>query len=1073
MRFIADLHLHSRFARATSQELNPVSLHRWSALKGITVVGTGDLTHPVWMAELAEYLEPAEAGLYQLRPTWREPLVSALPSPCRGPVRFLLTGEISTIYKQGGRTRKVHSIVMLPSLAAAAALNGRLSAIGNLTADGRPILGLSCRDLLAICLEVCSEVLFIPAHIWTPHFSVLGASSGFDSLEECFGDLLPHVHAVETGLSSDPPMNWQLSALDRVALVSNSDAHSPAKLGREATCFDTELSYRGIFTALSGASPGGLAGTIEFYPEEGKYHYDGHRNCGTCWHPRQTVSAQGRCPVCGRPVTVGVLHRVARLADRPEGAGRGERPPFDYIIPLAEVIASSLGVGVASQRVQQVYHRLLAALGPELHILRHLDPEELSRQGEPLVAAGLTRMRRGEVAIAPGYDGEFGRIEVFTDEERQRLLGQLGLLGVASPRRGKPRGPAGVLPAPTPARADLPSVAADRLDADQQRVVQAGPGPLVVVAGPGSGKTRVLVSRVVHLVQQCGVSPQAITLVTFTHRAANELRQRLERLLPGSTGAARLRLGTFHSLALAALSQREAGRRELLAEAEARQLLVTCLPDGTDAGTVERLAGGISLAKAAGVVPTADSDPQLARAYEAYQQRLCACQGRDYDDLLLDWIAALEADPGYREQEQRRSAHLLVDEFQDLNPTQYRLVRLLAGNGEGLVAIGDPDQAIYAFRGASPALLAKVNTDWPQATQYRLAANYRTQAAIVAAAAEAIDPERRRPPGWWRAVRDRGARLRQLEAVDETGEAAIVVEQIDQLVGGLEMHRTAGREARYALDDLAVLYRTGAQAGVLEEALQRAGLPFRSSGSRALLNSPAVRAAVAFARYLADPGRPLRLLAVVSAGPFQLAAPARADLEHRLNAAAGVSDTAIPPVLAAAVERYQGLGPAALFAAWRDQFGPDDDDLGQLARLAQGVPSMAEFLRGALLGRGVDYERRVGEQIPSGAAVNLLTLHAAKGLEFPVVFICGVESGLLPHREAGDDMAEERRLFYVGMTRARDELVLLRARTRFRFGERRETTWSPFIDAIDPAWLEREAAVPRPRRGARNQLSLF
>ena len=363
-------------------------MHKWTALKGVDVVGTGDYTHPEWFAELSAELEPAEDGLYRLRAPWRDAVERELPERCRREVRFMLSVEISTIYKKGEKTRKIHHIVILPSLDAVARLNQRLGAIGNLHADGRPILGLDSRDLLEICLEADPDALFVPAHIWTPHFAALGASSGFDSLVECYGDLLPHIFAVETGPSSDPPMNWRLSALDRFALISNSDAHSPQKLAREATLFDAERSYPGIYHALKDRDPARFIGTLEFYPEEGKYHYDGHRKCQVCWKPAQTLSAEGVCPVCGRKLTVGVLHRVELLADRPEGFQPDFAPSCEYLIPLDEVIGAAVGVGAKSKRVRAIYDQLLAELWPELGILRRADPAAIEACAGVLVAEG-------------------------------------------------------------------------------------------------------------------------------------------------------------------------------------------------------------------------------------------------------------------------------------------------------------------------------------------------------------------------------------------------------------------------------------------------------------------------------------------------------------------------------------------------------------------------------------------------------------------------------------------------------------------------------------------------------------
>ena len=420
MSFIADLHLHSHYSRATSRDLTPENLHKWSALKGIDLVGTADFTHPEWLAQIKAKLEPAEEGVFRLKQPLARPVDAVIYPSCRRDVRFLLTVEINCIYKKNGRTRKVHNIVSLPDFSSVDALNRRLATIGNLKSDGRPILKLDSRDLLEICLEVCADVLFIPAHVWTPHFAVLGSKSGFDSMEECFEDLLPHIYAVETGLSSDPAMHSRVSALDRFTLVSNSDAHSPQKLGREATCFDTEQSFPGILAALRHPhATSRFTSTIEFYPEEGKYHHDGHRKCGICWKPAQTMAADGLCPECGRPLTVGVLHRIEALADRSVEEAMTTPPRrFEHLVPLPELISDVVGVGPSSKRVQTIYHALLAELGAELPILREIEPDEIERRGaQPLVAEAVRRMRAGEVRIDPGFDGEYGHVHFFSEEE--------------------------------------------------------------------------------------------------------------------------------------------------------------------------------------------------------------------------------------------------------------------------------------------------------------------------------------------------------------------------------------------------------------------------------------------------------------------------------------------------------------------------------------------------------------------------------------------------------------------------------------------------------------------------------
>jgi len=407
MKFIADLHIHSRHSRATSRDLTPETLWKWGQLKGIRVLGTGDCTHPGWLAELEEKLAPMDCGLFSLRDEFKR---ESVPASCRAEVSFLLSGEISCIYRKGGRTRKVHCLVYLPDFAAARRLNAKLSRIGNLASDGRPILKLDARELLALVLEASPDAMLIPAHAWTPHFSIFGTASGFDSLSECFDDLAPEVRAIETGLSSDPAMNWRLSALDGITLVSNSDAHSPAKLGREATVFDTELSYRGIFSGIAGGK--GVVSTIEFFPEQGKYHADGHRGCGIRLSPSETMAHGHRCPACGAKVTVGVLHRVELLSDRAEGVELAGAPRFTSLIPLLDLIGGALGVGSGSKRVQSVYFHLLQQLGNEFQVLLEAPLEAISAASSALLARAIGDMRAGDVLIDPGYDGRFGTVSV-------------------------------------------------------------------------------------------------------------------------------------------------------------------------------------------------------------------------------------------------------------------------------------------------------------------------------------------------------------------------------------------------------------------------------------------------------------------------------------------------------------------------------------------------------------------------------------------------------------------------------------------------------------------------------------
>ena len=410
MKMIADLHIHSRFSMATSKEGTPENLDFWARKKGISLIGTGDFTHPVWREELKERLVSEGNGLYRLRDEYVKEESRKFPGEG---TRFVVSGEISSIYKKNGKTRKVHNVILLPGLEAADAMAQRLEKIGNIHSDGRPILGLDSHDLLEMMLDVCPEGILIPAHIWTPHFSVLGAKSGFDSVEECFEELAPYIHALETGLSSDPAMNWRISKLDRYQLVSNSDAHSPSKLGREANLLDIDCSYEGLYRAIQTGE--GLEGTVEFFPEEGKYHFDGHRKCGVSLSPVEAERLGGICPVCGKKLTMGVDHRVEQLADRAEGFVKKDGKKYESLVPLPEVISTCMGYSAASKKVQGCFEQMIQTLGTEFDILRNVPSEDIKSCAGERIAEGIENVRTGKVKRIPGYDGEYGKIQLFDE----------------------------------------------------------------------------------------------------------------------------------------------------------------------------------------------------------------------------------------------------------------------------------------------------------------------------------------------------------------------------------------------------------------------------------------------------------------------------------------------------------------------------------------------------------------------------------------------------------------------------------------------------------------------------------
>ena len=1040
MAYYADLHVHSKYSWATSRHCDLEHLAFWGRKKGISVIGTGDFTHPAWRAELEDKLVPAEPGLFRLRPDLEKAVEERLPLACRSEssaVRFMLSVEISTIYKKFDKTRKIHHLIYTPDFAAAGRVIDRLSRIGNLHSDGRPILGLDSRHLLEIALESDPASYLVPAHIWTPWFAALGSKSGFDAIDECYGDLAPHIFAVETGLSSDPPMNWRVSSLDRFRLVSNSDAHSPEKLGREVCVFDTDLDYFALRRALETGR--GYEGTLEFFPEEGKYHLDGHRHCQVRLSPGETREHQGRCPVCGKALTVGVMHRVEDLADRGEDSAPPDTAgPMQSLIPLPEILSEIHQVGPKSKKVAGHYEALLGRLGPELPLLCASPLEEVESATSPLVAEALSRVRSQRAIRRAGYDGVYGTIRLFEDAElREYTRGaslfadesapppSRGRRGPASPagarsgERAPARGTASRSRSPSSGTTDAPaSGRLAALDADQRRAAQTIAGPLLIVAGPGSGKTRTLTHRIAHLVTGHAVPPAQCLAITFTRRAAGEMRERLRALLPEAWE--RVPVHTFHSLGLAILREHHnaAGLQRgfrIATDAERVRLLRDRL-HLSETQARRRLAA-ISHAKR---TRTATVEAELGEALEAYRREMEIRNLCDLDDLIARSADALESTPALRARYRARYRWVSIDEYQDVDEQQVRLVKQLVPADGNLCAIGDPNQAIYSFRGADLRFFSEFERDFPASRVVRLTRNYRSDRNIVTLSSQVMAHSASGP----RSVpvaEDAPERIVFHEAPTESAEAEFIVQSLERALGGhsffsIDSGRAAQAEGRdFSFSDFAVLYRTEAQAPALIEALGCSGMPFQHRSHRRLLDHPGVSALIEALNE--SPG----------SGPLR--------------------------------ERLEAVDPCG------------DHDAAELCEAR-------ELLRPAAAAYGEDVERfladlALGTEIdtwdPRADRIALLTLHAAKGIEFPVVFIAGCEDGLLPlswGKGGPANPEEERRLFYVGVTRAKSKLFLCRARKRLWRGTVRELPPSPYLADIEEALLERRRN-PLPQKAAR------
>ena len=1048
MSFYADLHVHSRYSRATSKQCTLGWFNYWAQLKGVTVVGTGDFTHPEWFKHLTDNLEETGTGLYKVAPGAAQ-VKESVPAACVGEVLFVPTAEISSIYKRGGAVRKVHSVIVAPDLVVAEKIQAALGRIGNIHSDGRPILGLDPRDLLAIVLEASARAFLVPAHIWTPWFSMLGSKSGFDSAEECFGDDVKHIFAVETGLSSDPPMNWRVTDLDRFSLVSNSDAHSPENLARECNVFHCMPTYDNIRDALQSGDPAQYGGTLEFFPEEGKYHLDGHRACACRLMPAETRGHHGVCPVCGKAVTVGVLSRVEELADRPEGVRPARGHDFQRLVGLAEILGEIFGVGSASKKVMNEYHRLLQRFGPEVRILRESDPEQLASVSGPLLGEAIRRMRAGQVYTEGGYDGEYGVIRVFAPGERDDLAQPRTLVSVARETPKASRAPAAVPavcePAPLLALAEpeaayravvAGSVPEEReaqassgpqdilagLDAPQRAAVEHVHGSALISAGPGTGKTNVLTRRMALIVARGLARPEQMLAVTFTNAAADEMRERLARLAGES--AAAMTFCTCHALGLRLL--REDGGAvgvspdaRVLDERSREELLAELFPQH-NARDRRAMADRISRQK-----QLEQGCGDVFSEFERYEAALRSRAAVDFDDLNAKAAQLLMQDAAVREKWQRRFAFISVDEFQDINHWQYVLVRQLAPAGANICVIGDPRQAIYGFRGADWHYFERFAQDYPGCAVFQLTHNYRSSRVIVHAANDLAGEGRIQLTA---DGSDDGPRIVLYTAATEQAEAEFVAHQIEQVMGGtsffsMDSARVASAaEARASsFSEIAVLYRLNAQAAPIETALARLGVPYQTVGAASPWSLPGLERLLERLREIAHQ---------------------RGDARAR---------DALAPVCAAYCDEL----PA----------GRERDVCGMLARRAAAsvLPARAFFDELLLLTSLDAYD-------PRAERVSLLSIHAAKGREFAIVFLVGCEDGLLPYERA-EAVDEEQRLFYVALTRARRLLCCSHARRRWLFGETRAAAASPFLEHLRAALLDRQQQDVK-RRTAQMELGL-
>jgi uncharacterized protein (TIGR00375 family) len=1015
------------------------------------------MTHPGWLDELEAKLAPGDDGLYGLRP---DLAAAAGPLPASAPVpRFVPTGEVSAIYKQDGRVRKIHLVVVAPDLAAARRFGEALGRLGNVRSDGRPILGLSARDITEIALTCDPGMEVIPAHVWTPWFSLFGSKSGFDRLEDCFLDLSPHIRALETGLSSDPAMNRLISALDGYVLVSSSDAHSSEKLGREATVIKGPATFETLKAALRGGPE--LIGTVEFFPEEGKYHLDGHAGCGPALTPGQTREAGGMCPVCGRPLTVGVLSRVYELADR-DRPPEGMRPDW-HVVPLAELLGQVLDRGPATQEVARSYRRLVGELGPELDILLDVPIADIRTAAGPVLARAVEKARLGEVEASGGYDGLFGTIKVLSKSERLELSGQGVLFGSTPVRRGRPPLGEGAPKSPR-LQADPPPGGAKRrpggqlgpvgsilqgLTAEQLAAVTFMGGDLAVTAGPGSGKTLVLTRRAAFLARRLAgplAAPMVGSLVDVDAALAALVGAGASFAGPDGAGAA-------------PPAPDGAGAASPAPEGPA--------PEGDGRPDPGRPSGPDPRAPSERLTPPAPAAPlpilvttYTRKAAETLSERLSELRSPFAAPLIVSTLHALalselrSARPGTELAPERLQAAMaaMAARRAGLSPRAFQTALSLAKNRlEPLDSLPDP-----ALRGAALEYQARLDED-------RL-----VDFDDLIARARGLDWRGRFAHVLADEFQDFSLAQLRLLAIMAPPDGLTVIGDPDQGIYGFR----------------------GALPRAFESLDAERGRAARLELSHNFRSGPTLVEAAEAAR--PKPGAPRRAARKAPPEPVGRAVLDRPELEaawvaERIRASLGVLDLGPGGSSRADTELLPGLALG---------------DVAVLFRLRRQAEAVARSLDAA----GLPWQMAGEEPLSSADQLDLkadkialLTMHAAKGLEFRLVFICGLEDGLFPLRlgggpEAGaaeadmespdmaaaglagpgqarlgqsagvpdppedafaeDALAEERRLFYVAATRAKDKLYLTRVKSRTLFG-RLLTEPSPFWDLI-PERLRRD-----------------
>jgi len=965
-KFIADFHIHSHYSIATSKFSNFYEYAKKAYYKGIDLIGTGDGIHPGLLNEIEEYLtEDENNGLLKLKEEYQKKLIKEIPNILTNKnIRFIITTEISTIYKKNNKVRKLHHLFLIPDLPTAKKISKKLDSIGNIRSDGRPILGMDSSELLKIFLDINEDIIYIPAHIWTPHFSLFGAKSGFDTIEECFGDLEKYIYAVETGLSSDPPMNWLISQLDNRFLVSNSDAHSPENLGREANLFHASFSYNGILNALKNTNNDDkILGTIEFYPEEGKYHWDGHRKCGIYLSPKEAKKYNNICPVCGKPLTMGVLHRVYELADKPENTKGPKAKPFHSIVTLKQIIADSINKNPKSKAVEKIYNNIIRANGNEFDILLNNDIDNL-KINEPIIKYAISKVRNNNIYIRPGFDGEYGIVSVFSPEEKKEILSNAIFIDQKIQTKKDKIKPNNNTTANAPELQQLslnitPQNQTQILNKNQEKIINNKDKFVFIQAGPGTGKTFTIIKKLETLKKE--LETNKILFVTFTDSAANEIKNRI------NISSHNLYIGTFHSISKRILQEIYNISINLITTQDQIFILQQLgLKKGYNKFLIK-----IEQYKIDGSISVIDEEKLLIQKYINFLQQNNLY---DFNDILLKFIEIHDS-------KKFLIKYLFVDEVQDCNKLQFNWIKKLTDNLQQLILIGDYYQSLYKFRGAEPETILKLDELFPKIKFLTLQISYRLPQNFINISSEIISKKTINIS--LKSSSDEKGDFYIIEHPNSKIEKSFFIKELKKLIGTLDMNigNTAGE---YYPNDIAFIFRTNQKLKEYLTYFRQHNFPVKVFFDDTFLKNEKI----------------IKILYALRA------------IENKNNKFFEEIFYKISRTNINLMDSPENLLKKINFICSSLNIS-NDDDIELLIDILQNSDDLNSTINELL------NHKRISNQKNN---INFLTVHSAKGLEFPVVIIPSLQKNYFPIKNG--DMDEEERLFYVALTRSSEKIYL-------------------------------------------------